>query len=145
MRVKQAMKHTVRTISPDRPLSEAADIMKRFGIDHVVVVENRVPVGMVSDGDVLRHDSKGAVASAMTRGLVTIDEDELVTRAANMLRGHSLKSLIVTKENKLTGIITSSDLLEVVARSGHKERMVMRDRGTRKRATRGERGSTRPV
>ena len=129
MRVKEAMKRTVRTISPDRPLSEAADIMKRFGIDHVVVVDRRVPVGLLSDGDVLRHPGDGSVQSAMTRGLVTIDAEESTTRAANMMRGHAIKCLIVTKENKLAGIITSSDLLEIVARTGHKERMVMRDRG----------------
>jgi CBS domain-containing protein len=133
MRVNEVMKQTVRTISPDRPLSEAADIMKRFGIDHVVVVEKHVPVGLLSDGDVLRHSGEGIVESAMSRGLVTIDAKETIARAANMMRGHAIKCLIVTEENKLAGILTSSDLLEIVGRSGHKERTTMRDRGPRKR------------
>ena len=143
MRVKQAMKQEVRTISPDRPVSEAADLMKRFGIDHVVVTERHVPVGLLSDGDILRHPGDGTVRSAMTRGIVTIDAEELVTRAANMMRGHGIKCLIVTKDDKLAGIITSSDVLEVVSRSGHKERMTMRDRGNRRKGPHNEAASRR--
>lgn len=131
MRVRDAMKRTVRTISPDRPLQEAADIMKRFGIDHVVVVDHHIPVGVLSDGDVLRHSGEGTVQSAMTRALVTIDEDELITRAANLMRGRGIKCLLVTTDGQLAGIITSSDVLEVIGRTGHRERMVMRDRGPR--------------
>ncbi len=144
MRVNEVMKQTVRTISPDRPLSEAADIMKRFGIDHVVVVEKHVPVGLLSDGDVLRHSGEGIVESAMSRGLVTIDVKETIARAANMMRGHGIKCLIATTENKLAGILTSSDLLEVVGRSGHKERTVLRDRGPRRRPAMSEEQASLP-
>ena len=132
MRVKEAMKTAVRTISPSKPLSEAQELMKRYGIDHLVVVERGVPAGLLSDGDVLRHHAEGTVRDAMSRDLITIDSDELLQRAANLMRGHEIKCLVVTKEGKLAGVLTSSDLLEVFARSGHRERMILRDRGPRK-------------
>ncbi|MGZ7042625.1 MAG: CBS domain-containing protein, partial [Thermoanaerobaculia bacterium] len=127
--VHEAMKRNVRTIAADRPLSEAADMMKRFEIEHLVVADHHRPIGLLSDGDVLRNPAGGTVRSAMSQRVVTIDAEETVTRAANMMRGHGIKCLVVTKDDKLEGIITSSDVLEVVSRTGHKERMVMRDRG----------------
>jgi CBS domain-containing protein len=136
MRVKEAMKRTVKTITADRPLDEAADLMKRFEIQHLVVIEHGSAVGVLSDGDIARHEGTGLVGSAMTRGVVTIEEDELARRAANLMRGHSLKCLVVTRGKKLAGIITTTDLLEIFGRTGHKERTVMRDRGRKPRAVR---------
>ncbi len=131
MRVKEAMKRTVKTITTDRPLDEAADLMNRFSIHHLVVMEHGAAAGILSDGDIARHQGQGLVGSAMTRGLITIDEDDLMSRAANLMRGHSIKCLVVTRGKKLAGVITTTDLLEIFSRTGHRERMVMRDRGRR--------------
>lgn len=131
MRVKEAMTKTVHTISPDRPLSEAAELMELYGISHVVVVEHGKAVGVLTDGDLIRHPATTIVRSVMSHDVVTIDQDELISRAANMMRGRSIKCLVVTKEDKLAGVITSTDLLEIVARTGHTERMVLRDRQNR--------------
>jgi CBS domain-containing protein len=131
MRGKEAMTKTVHSISPDRPLSEASELMERFGISHVIVVERGKAVGVLTDGDLIRHPAATIVRSVMSRDVVTIDEDELISRAANMMRDRSIKCLVVTKEEKLAGVITSTDLLEIVARTGHTERMVLRDRGAK--------------
>ena len=131
MRVKEVMKKTVRTIAGDRPVSEAAGLMKQFGIGHLVVTHHHEPIGILTDGDILRHPDGADVQAIMTRTIITVDADERVSRAANLMRGHDIKSLVVTNEGKLAGIVTSSDVLEVVSRSGHKERMILRDRGPR--------------
>ena len=133
MRVKEAMTKAVHTLPPDRPLSEAAELMREFDIQHVIVVEHGKPVGVVSDGDIMRNANAPTVSAAMSRNLVSIDADELISRAANPMRGHSIKCLAVTSGSKLAGVITSSDLLEIVGRTGHPERMTIRDRGPRKR------------
>ncbi len=72
----------------------------------------------------------------MTRGAITVGVDELISRAANLMRGHAIKCLVVTHGTKFAGILTVNDLLEIVGRMGHQERMVMRDRGRRPRSTR---------
>ena len=53
----------------------------------------------------------------MTRNVVTIDEKESVNKAAWLLEEHGIKRLPVTSNGKLTGIISRSDLLRVVARA----------------------------
>lgn len=133
MRVKEAMTRTVHTVTPDAPLSEAVQMMQSFGIDHVIVTEHGKPVGVLSDGDVMRHAGVPVVGAAMTRDIITIEPDELISRAANLMRGHSIKCLVVVDDAKLAGVITSTDLLEIVGRTGHNERMIMRDRGPRRR------------
>ncbi len=133
MRVKEVMTKTVRTISPDRPVSEAAETMERFGIGHVIVIEHGNAVGVLSDGDLIRHPAATIVRSVMSRDVVTIDADALISKAANLMRGHAIKCLVVTHKGKLAGVITTTDLLEIVGRTGHSERMVMRDRVRRRR------------
>jgi len=132
MRVKDVMRRDIRTIAPDRPLTEAGEVMKRFGIEHLIVLERGQPIGLLAEIDVLRHPGDGDVASAVTRRVVTIDQEELVRRAANLMRGHGIKSLVVMNKDKVAGIVTSSDVLEVVSRTGHKERMTLRDRGPKR-------------
>ena len=135
MRVKDAMTQTVHTLTPDRPLAEASALMKEFGIDHIIVTEHGEPVGVLSDGDVMRHKGAPVVGAAMSRDPITIGSDELISRAANLMRGHSIKCLVVVKGAKLDGVLTTTDLLEVIGRTGHPERMTLRDRGPRKRPT----------
>ncbi|HSP16540.1 MAG TPA: CBS domain-containing protein [Thermoanaerobaculia bacterium] len=131
MRIKEAMKTSVKTITADRPLDEAADLMKRFGIQHLVVMEHGAVVGILSDGDIARHEGRGLVGTAMTRGVITVDVDDLISRAANVMRGKSIECLVVTHGTKLAGVITTNDLLEIMGQTGHRERMVLRDRGRR--------------
>jgi len=47
----------VITATEDTPLQEVANQMLRYDIDHVPVVRDGVPVGMVSRHDFLRSDS----------------------------------------------------------------------------------------
>ncbi|HEX9160177.1 MAG TPA: CBS domain-containing protein [Thermoanaerobaculia bacterium] len=133
MRVKEVMKKTVRTIAPDRPLSEAAEIMKRFDINHVVVTEHGDVAGILSDGDIARNEGAANVGAAMSRDVVEVADDELISHAANLMRGHGIKSVVVRHGEKLAGILTVTDLLEVIGRTGHPERQVLRDRGIRPR------------
>ncbi len=51
--IGQVMTRTVNTISPDRPVLHALHEMHEMSFRHVPVVENGVPVGMVSIRDAL--------------------------------------------------------------------------------------------
>jgi CBS domain-containing protein len=57
------------------------------------------------------------VAELMTRHPVTVRPDTPVRKAANLMRGRSIGSLVVTDDRtRLVGIVTVSDLLELVGR-----------------------------
>ena len=53
---------------------------------------------------------------------VTIDHEETLKRAANVMRGRTIGCLPVTDRGKLVGILTTSDLLNLVGQGGDRPR-----------------------
>ncbi len=137
MRVKEIMKHDVRTIAPDRSLFEASEQMRIRGIRHLVVTEQSEMVGILSNRDlaaITRHELELVhVRDVMKRHLITIDGNATIAQAANKMRGNAVGSLPVLEDGILVGIVTTTDLLEHLGRSGHPERMTLRDRGPRRK------------
>lgn len=130
MRVTEVMKHPVRTVTPDQPVGEAAELMSQYRIEHLVVLEGGAVAGLLAAIDCAGVNPDIRVGDVMSTKPVTIESHELISRAANLMRGHRIHSIIVTENRKLAGIVTTSDLLEIIGRSGgHAERPVLRDRG----------------
>jgi CBS domain-containing protein len=74
---------------------------------------------------------KWTVGDLMTSPVVTVTSRTPVRRAAALMKGRSIGSLVVTSANgKVAGIVTVSDLLELLARKP--ERHSNRDRRARK-------------
>lgn len=78
------------------------------------------------------------ISDLMTRGAVTAAPDDTVRAAANRLRGRSLGCLPVVDGDRLVGLLTVSDVLELVGRGAERPT----ERGVRKTLRRrGARGS----
>jgi acetoin utilization protein AcuB len=129
MRVSEVMKQPVRTITPVQTVGEAMEIMRQHDIRHMVVVEGGAIAGMLTATDCIGVNPDIQARDVMTAKPVAIESHELISRAANVMRGHRVHSLIVTKNHKLAGIVTTSDMLEIIGRAGHVERPTLRDRG----------------
>ena len=118
MRVREVMTENVSTVPADTPAEQAWSLMKTERIHHLVVTDRRRIVGVLSDRDgggpaTALRDGK-TVEDVMTRHVVTIPDDATVRQAANMMRGRTIGCLPVVRGNKLVGIVTTSDLLDVV-------------------------------
>jgi acetoin utilization protein AcuB len=131
MRVFEVMTEGVRTVPPSLPAAEAWQLMRTAGIHHLVVTDERRIVGILSDRDA--GGRAGApvragksVADLMTRGVVTIQSDETVGRAANVMHGRTIGCLPVLAGRKLVGVLTTSDLLEVIGTGGDRRPKVER-------------------
>jgi acetoin utilization protein AcuB len=133
MRVQEVMSENVRTVTAGTPAEQAWSLMKTDGVHHLVVMDGRRIVGVVSDRD--EGGRAGAatrngktVEELMTRPVVTIAPNATVRQAANVMRGRTIGCLPVTRGNRLVGIVTTSDLLTVVG--GGAERPSRADRRT---------------
>ncbi|MFN0062494.1 MAG: CBS domain-containing protein [Myxococcaceae bacterium] len=110
------------SIRPDEPSGHALDRMKALRIHHLVVKEGKSIVGIVSARDLADDNRAGAkrsgsrVADLMTSHPICVEPNTPVQRAANLLRGRSIGSLPVVEDGRLVGIVTVSDLLELVGR-----------------------------
>ena len=115
MRLAEIMSRDVRTARPTDPLEEARRTLEVNRIHHLVVMEGREAVGVLSARDLARGE--GTVGEAMTADPVVATPKTTVKQAANLMRGNIIGCLPIVDEGKLVGIVTTSDLLELLGRS----------------------------
>jgi acetoin utilization protein AcuB len=123
MRVQDIMTAGVQTIEPAQSAEAAWEIMKQKGIRHLLVLDRSERVGILSSRDL--GGSRGTtvrngrtVGELMTPGVVSVLPTTTVRQAANLMRGRSIGSLIVGSPRRAVGIVTVSDLLDLVGSRG---------------------------
>jgi len=132
MRVYEVMSKKVETVKPNVRASEAKTRMRQKKIHHLVVTENAELKGVVSDRDLggpklPKVLGAWTVGDLMTSPVVTVTTRTPIRRAASMMTGRSIGSLIVTSANgKVAGIVTVSDLLTYLLQ--HRDRQATRGR-----------------
>ena len=124
MRVQDVMTRHVETIDGQESAQAAFRSMKLKHIRHLVVKSDSELVGVLSQRDLGVPDQddfreRHRVADLMTTPVVTAGPEMPVRQAANLMRGRSIGCLPVVEEGKrtrLVGIVTVSDLLELLGR-----------------------------
>jgi CBS domain-containing protein len=125
MRARDVMTEGVVTVEAGSSAEEAWQLMRAEGIHHLLVGSTTHPQGVLS-----AYDLGGRAGTAMRRtasvsDLMAIDvpvvsEDETVRRIANRMRGRPLGCVVVSNGRRATGIITVSDLLELLGRGAER-------------------------
>jgi CBS domain-containing protein len=121
MRVFEVMNKAVETVRPKVAASEAKTRMRQKRIRHLVVMNGTKLEGVVSERDLggpklPKVLGKWTVSDLMTSPVVTVTTRTPIRRAAALMKGRSVGSLVVTSANgKVAGIVTVSDLLEFLA------------------------------
>lgn len=122
MRVYEVMSKSVETVKPAVHASEAKARMRQKKIHHLVVTKGTTVAGIISERDLggpklPKVLGERTVEELMSSPVVTVTTRTPVRRAAALMKGRSIGSLVVTSANgKLAGIVTVSDLLDVIAR-----------------------------
>jgi acetoin utilization protein AcuB len=120
MRVFEAMTKSVRTAPRTMTAARAYELMKTAGVHHLVVTDDSRVVGVLSDRDIApRRRASAAVAPAaietlMSSPVVTVQKNDTVRKAANLMRGRTIGCLPVMDRGKLIGIVTTSDVLRLL-------------------------------
>ena len=119
MSLRKIAKKKVVTVRPDETVVKAARLMGEKNVGSVVVVENRKPVGILTDRDIaIRVVAKKAdinsilVKDVMTKNIVTGRDNQRVAELAKVMHENGIRRVpIVNKKGMLSGIITLDDLL----------------------------------
>ena len=121
MRVQDVMTKSVKTIAPTIAAEDAWNVMRLNRIHHLVVTKANRVVGVLSDRDA--GGRRGAavrenrtVADLMTVPAVAVEPATTVRQAANVMRGRAIGCLVVVESGRAIGIVTVSDMLELVGR-----------------------------
>ncbi len=111
-------KHMTRNptvIGPVDSLSSAQEKMRSGDFRRLPVVLDGRLIGIVTDRDLRRCTGlleKVKVNAVMTEILVTVSPNDTIEKAAQLMLKHKIGGLPVVEENKLVGVITTSDLLQ---------------------------------
>jgi IMP dehydrogenase len=101
------------TISPDRPISDALDVMRRYKISGVPVTKDRRLVGILTNRD-LRFETRTdiPIGDVMTKeNLITVPVGTTLEEAELILHKHRVeKLLVVNGDYELKGLITVKDI-----------------------------------
>jgi acetoin utilization protein AcuB len=100
---------------------DAWNLMRTQRVRHLVVADGSRLVGVLSDRDAggLRGTSvrkNQRVRDLMSSHVVTVPPRATIGRAANLMRGRSIGSLVVTDRKRTLGIVTVADLLDLLGR-----------------------------
>lgn len=136
--VREWMTTPVITVTQYTSISNAHQIMKEKGIRRLPVLDDDCLVGIVTLGDVREASPSDAttlsiwelnylwsqltVEKIMSRKLITVDPDETVLAAAQLMLDQKISGLpVVDKSGKLVGMITESDIFRMLVRMGTTE------------------------
>jgi len=101
------------TVAPDQKISEAQEIMSKYGISGLPVTKNGKLVGILTNRDLRfekRHDRP--VSEVMTKeNLVTVKPGVGLDEAKELLHHHRIEKLLVVDDRfELKGLITVKDI-----------------------------------
>ena len=103
------------TISSNKSIREALEIMSHFRISGVPVVDNNKLVGILTNRDIrFEKNIDLKVADRMTKNnLITVNEGTTLDEAKMVLQEHRIEKLLVIDSNdNLSGLITVKDILK---------------------------------
>ncbi|HEX9682045.1 MAG TPA: AarF/UbiB family protein [Acidimicrobiales bacterium] len=115
MAVAEAMQTNVPTVAPGDTVAEGARRMHAAGTGAVVVIDDGVPVGVLTERDLVRLVSTAAdpmtstVAEWAASPAITIDVREDVLEAREQMGRHGIRHLPVVDGGRLVGLIEQTD------------------------------------
>lgn len=107
-------------LTADKPVSDAEDLMKKYRISGVPIVNNttdRKLTGVITNRDLRYVDDKSVlIDTVMTKeGLVTAPAGTSIEDAEAILQSRKIEKLpLIDKEGRLSGLITIKDIEKVV-------------------------------
>ena len=122
--IRDAMVRSVVTVEPDCTAKHAVNIMNRFEIGCLVVVEEGRVVGIMTERDVLvrvvaeeRDPEETLVRDIMSRPVIVGGPDTPLEEAVKMMMKNRIKKLPVMERfrgvERLVGLVTLTDIARV--------------------------------
>lgn len=117
MKISECMSRDVRTISPERSIREAAQVMAAMDIGALPVGADDRLIGMITDRDIaVRAVAEGRTPDTTIKDVMTADirycfEDEDVKHIAENMGDNQVRRLpVLDRSKRLVGIVTLGDL-----------------------------------
>lgn len=113
---RDIMKEEVVTVDSAATIMDAAKKMDEKNIGCVIVMEKEKPLGILTERDFVKKIAinekpmSTPVKSVMSSPLISVDPDATVWELAELMKIKRVHKVPVIQENKLLGIVTTTDI-----------------------------------
>ena len=117
------MDKDVLILNQNTETREAARLLRRYETDDIIVTNRKkIPVGIVTDEDILSKVSDASVYAedtklkdVMNTPLITISEKSTLQEALRKMRDNNIRKLpVLSKKNEITGMIIQSTIANII-------------------------------
>jgi len=122
MSIEKWMQKNVIIATADVSVARAAEFIAQEKTGSLIIIEDDCPAGIVTETDLVRKCVAKAmdvntttIGDVMTRNPITVDKSSSVINAIHTMQEHKIKRLPIVDDDKLVGIITSSDVISIMA------------------------------
>ena len=117
--VKDVMISDLVELDISTTIKDAAKVMDSKNIGCIIVTKNNSAVGILTERDFVKKIAakeiplNSSLDSVMSSPLITIDPDGIIWEAAEIMKTKYIHKLPVKQNNKIIGIITTTDLVKI--------------------------------
>ena len=116
--IRDVMTSNPRTLAADRPVADAAKLMRDEDVGLVPVVEGDRLVGTLTDRDIAirvvadgRDPESTSVREVASTDLVTIDPEQDLDEALRLMAQHQVRRIpVVEEDGRLVGVVAQADV-----------------------------------
>jgi CBS domain-containing protein len=119
--VRDIMTKSVIVVDSTITVNDAAKLMEDVKVGSIIVMENNIPVGIVTDRDFVvkivdhAYQISTSVKQIMSTPLIVIGPDESVWMVVDLMYTRGIRKLPIVEDDKVIGIITATDLVNHLA------------------------------
>jgi len=120
MRAIELVRRQCVTIDAGATIAEAAQRMERTGVGAIVIVRWGMPVGVVTDRDLVtrvlaQHTSPSVpIAAVMSAPVIAVDADADLRAVFDAFRTHLVRRLVIVDGADVVGIVCVDELVGVL-------------------------------
>ena len=120
--VKDIMTKAIISVEPGTTVFQVAKMMEQGGIGAVLVKKDGTTSGIITDRDFAikiatqKLPLETPVDKVTSYPLQTINSSETILTAADQMSSKKIRKLAVVEDGKIVGIITSTDLVNQLAK-----------------------------
>lgn len=117
MKVKEIMNKNIVAANKDEKVWEIAKKMKKHNIGFLPILDNSKIIGVITDRDIVitsvsnNNDKNEIVENYINKNIISINLDNEINEALDLMAINKVKRLIVTDNKKVVGIISLADIL----------------------------------
>ena len=122
--IKNCMSLRVVAVNQGSTVQEAANRMNKKGIKSVLIKENKDYLGILTETDLMfevliagKDPKQTKVEAIMSKPLVSLDENETISKAVDIMREKRFKHLPISRNGNVVGMLSAKDLISFFSKN----------------------------